>query len=133
MGEPLYVRIADPATLAAASDALHDAPFDGNDIRYDPTTQNFDMILRREVSGRLAPTRFRNVCVEVEEPEQRWAKCRLTFRQVEDADIRINVRRGAELIDLEYDSGTDTVTVDAGGAVDIVLRVTELDGELADI
>jgi len=130
---PLNLAIVDPATLEAASNALHDAPFDVKDIRYDPTAQTFEMILSREVQGRLVPTRFRHVYREVEAPKVRSTQCRLTFRHVEKADIAIDAPRGNELIGLEYDSASRTVSFDTGGAVKIALRVTELDAEVADI
>jgi len=133
MDKPLHISITDGASLEAAAQALHDAPFDEKDIRHDSTTQVFEMVLRHRVSGRLVPTRIRWLYREVEKPKARWVKCRLTFRQVEAADIRIDAPGGNELIGLEYDSPTRTVTFDTGGAVKIVLRVTELHGELADI
>jgi hypothetical protein len=132
METPLRIGITDAASLEAAAQALHDAPFDHKDIRYDPTAQTFEMVLRHTVSGRLVRTRFRWLYREVEKPKQRWVKCKLTFRQVEHADIRIESPRDGMLIDLEYDSATRTVTMDAPPDK-IVLRVPQLDGELADI
>jgi len=111
----LPIRIDDVSDLEQVASILHDAPFEHDKASYDAASRTFQMILDREG----------------QEDEPRWVQCKLTFRQVEHAEIRTEGLRSSLLIDIEYDSESHTLSFDIC-PMRIILRVTNLDGELMD-
>ncbi len=110
------LRIVDAESLKWAAEVLHDALFEHDSIRYDTESATFVMTLDRASDG----------------GGTRWVRCRLTFRQVERADVRTEGSGTSSLIDLHYDSDTRTLQFCVGGPPCIALHVRDLDGEVTD-
>jgi len=133
MTERLCLQITDVEDVQRASDILHDARFSPSNAQYDPEKKVFSLMLVREVEPELVPTRFSWLWRIVREPVEQWARCSLTFRQVERAEISVEEQFECLLTALSYDAATGVTAFDVMGPVRIALHVRELNGELTDL
>ncbi len=125
MGELLRLAITDEETLGQAGDYLHDGEFIPAEIRYDSATSTFTLMIWRETAFHLKWRLF--------PVSDAWARCRLTLRQVERADIVVEEQKlGSIFLEFAYREQSRTLNLFTAMNVKISLQVAALDGELED-
>ena len=126
---PLHLKIEDAAGLETAADYYHDAVFSPEDAIYDPERSAFVLMLWREKEGRRVPTRIPFWKRRVDH----WARCKLTFKYVRRADIRLyDPGVWPTLNLLRYNMSESKVEFLISGPMDVTLHIWRLEAELED-
>jgi hypothetical protein len=127
------VQISDQASLARASNALHDAVFRPEDIVDNQESGIFRISLWREVSELARTRRVALVLTRVETPRVR---AELEVSQVTEAAIRVTDGVGFDVYCLEgirHDRATGKIQFQVMGPLEIAITVKALCGSLRDI